>query len=320
VKRRDALIWTAALIALAIVAPYFLYPVFLMRALCLALFACSFNLLLGYVGLLSFGHAAFMGSAAYITAYTAKAWGWPPEIGIIAGVAVAAALGLVFGWLAIRRQGIYFAMITLALAQMVAFFAVEAPFTGGEDGIQAVPRGHLLGVIDLNDPLTMYYFVLVVFLFGFAVIQRTINSPFGQVIKAIRENEPRATSLGYRADRYKLLVFVLSAALAGLAGSTKALVLQLASLTDVDWTTSGQVVLMTLVGGAGTLLGPVVGAFIIVTMENYLAQMGSWVTIIEGVIFVVCVLTFRSGVVGVLLPYLTSAPTPQTTEPSAEAG
>jgi branched-chain amino acid transport system permease protein len=319
VKRRDALIWTAALIALAIVAPYFLYPVFLMRALCLALFACSFNLLLGYVGLLSFGHAAFMGSAAYITAYTVKAWGWPPEIGVIAGVAVAAGLGLVFGWLAIRRQGIYFAMITLALAQMVAFFAVEAPFTGGEDGIQAVPRGHLLGLLDLNDPLVMYYFVLVVFLFGFAVIQRMINSPFGQVIKAIRENEPRAISLGYRAERYKLLAFVLSAALAGLAGSTKALVLQLASLTDVDWTTSGQVVLMTLVGGAGTLLGPVVGAFVIVTMENYLAQMGSWVTIIEGVIFVVCVLTFRSGVVGVLMPYLTTRAQPAATEPSTEA-
>jgi branched-chain amino acid transport system permease protein len=318
VKRRDALIWTAALIALAIVAPYFLYPVFLMRALCLALFACAFNLLLGYVGLLSFGHAAFMGGAAYITAYTVKAWGWPPEIGILAGVAVAAALGAVFGWLAIRRQGIYFAMITLALAQMVAFFATEAPFTGGEDGIQAVPRGHLLGVLDLNDPLTMYYFVLVVFLFGFAVIQRTINSPFGQVIKAIRENEPRATSLGYRAERYKLLAFVLSAALAGLAGSTKALVLQLASLSDVDWTTSGQVVLMTLVGGVGALLGPVVGAFIIVTMENYLAQMGSWVTIIEGVIFVVCVLTFRSGVVGVLMPYLTRDTAPVTAEPSTE--
>jgi branched-chain amino acid transport system permease protein len=320
VKRRDALIWTAALIALAIVAPYFFYPVFLMRALCLALFACAFNLLLGYVGLLSFGHAAFMGGAAYITAYTVKSWGWPPEIGILAGVAVASALGAVFGWLAIRRQGIYFAMITLALAQMVAFFATEVPFTGGEDGIQAVPRGHLLGVIDLNDPLAMYYFVLVVFLFGFAVIQRTINSPFGQVTKAIRENEPRAISLGYRAERYKLLAFVLSAALAGLAGSTKALVLQLASLTDVDWTTSGQVVLMTLVGGAGTLLGPVVGAFVIVTMENYLAQMGSWVTIIEGVIFVVCVLTFRSGVVGVLAPYLTSRSEPTAAEPSTEAG
>ena len=306
-KRRDTLIWTVALIALALVAPYFLYPVFLMRALCLALFACAFNLLLGYVGMLSFGHAAFMGGAAYITAHTVKMWGWPPEIGILAGVAVAALLGAAFGWLAIRRQGIYFAMITLALAQMVAFFALEAPFTGGEDGIQAVPRGHLFGLIDLDNTFVMYYFVLAIFLVGFAIIQRTINSPFGQVIKAIRENEPRAISLGYRAERYKLLAFVLSAALAGLAGATKALVLQFASLTDVDWTTSGQVVLMTLVGGAGTLLGPVVGAFVIVTMENYLAQMGSWVTIIEGVIFVICVLTFRSGVVGVLAPYLTAA-------------
>jgi len=320
VKRRDIVIWTAALIGLALVAPYFLYPVFLMRALCLALFACAFNLLLGYVGLLSFGHAAFMGGAAYITAYTVKSWGWPPEIGILAGVAVAAALGAVFGWLAIRRQGIYFAMITLALAQMVAFFALQAPFTGGEDGIQAVPRGDLLGVIDLDNPFAMYYFVLAIFLAGFALIQRTINSPFGQVIMAIRDNEPRAISLGYRAERYKLLVFVLSAALAGLAGSTKALVLQLASLTDVDWTTSGQVVLMTLVGGVGTPLGPVVGAFIIVTMENYLAQMGSWVTIIEGIIFVVCVLTFRSGVVGVLTPYFARGETSKAAEPSAEAG
>ena len=317
-RRRDALIWTAALIALALVAPYFLYPVFLMRALCLALFACAFNLLLGYVGLLSFGHAAFMGSAAYITAHTVKSWGWPPELGILGGVGVATLLGAAFGWLAIRRQGIYFAMITLALAQMVAFFALEAPFTGGEDGIQAVPRGHLFGLIDLDDMLVMYYFVLAVFLLGFAVIARAINSPFGQVIKAIRENEPRAISLGYRAERYKLLAFVLSAALAGLAGSAKCLVLQFASLTDVDWTTSGQVVLMTLVGGVGTLLGPVVGAFIIVTMENYLAQMGSWVTIIEGVIFVVCVLTFRRGIVGVIVPYLTGGSEPEATEPSAE--
>ena len=238
-KSRDALIWTVALIALALVAPYFLYPVFLMRALCLALFACAFNLLLGYVGLLSFGHAAFMGSAAYITAHTVKIWGWPPEFGILAGVAVAALLGAAFGWLAIRRQGIYFAMITLALAQMVAFFALEVPFTGGEDGIQAVPRGHLLGFIDLDNTFTMYYFVLAIFLIGFAIIQRTVNSPFGQVIKAIRDNEPRAISLGYRAERYKLLAFVLSAALAGLAGATKCLVLNLASLTDVDWTTSG---------------------------------------------------------------------------------
>jgi branched-chain amino acid transport system permease protein len=317
-KRRDILLWTAALIGLALVAPYFLYPVFLMRALCLALFACAFNLLLGYVGLLSFGHAAFLGSAAYITAHTVKMWGWPPEIGILAGVAVAASLGAVFGWLAIRRQGIYFAMITLALAQMVAFFATEAPFTGGEDGIQAVPRGHLLGLIDLDNTFTMYYFVLAVFLVGFAIIQRTVNSPFGQVTKAIRENEPRAISLGYRAERYKLLAFVLSAALAGLAGSTKVLVLQFASLSDVDWTTSGQVVLMTLVGGVGTFLGPVVGAFIIVTMENYLAQAGSWVTIIEGVIFVVCVLTFRRGIVGVLAPYLTGKNEPTVVEPSTE--
>jgi branched-chain amino acid transport system permease protein len=317
-KRRDTLIWTVALIGLALVAPYFFYPVFLMRALCLALFACSFNLLLGYVGLLSFGHAAFMGSAAYITAHTVKVWGLPPEIGILAGVAVAAMLGAAFGWLAIRRQGIYFAMITLALAQMVAFFALEVPFTGGEDGIQAVPRGHLLGLLDLDNTFTMYYFVLAVFLAGFAIIQRTINSPFGQVIKAIRENEPRSISLGYRAERYKLLAFVLSSALAGLAGATKVLVLQFASLTDVDWTTSGQVVLMTLVGGVGTLLGPVVGAFIIVTMENYLAQMGSWVTIIEGVIFVVCVLTFRRGIVGVIAPYLTSSGEPKIAEPSAE--
>jgi branched-chain amino acid transport system permease protein len=318
VKRRDALIWAAALIGLALVAPFFLYPVFLMRALCLALFACAFNLLLGYVGLLSFGHAAFMGGAAYITAHTVKMWGWPPEIGILAGVAVAALLGAAFGWLAIRRQGIYFAMITLALAQMVAFFALEAPFTGGEDGIQAVPRGHLLGLIDLNNTLAMYYFVLAIFLVGFAIIQRTINSPFGQVIKAIRENEPRAISLGYRAERYKLLAFVLSAALAGLAGATKALVLQFASLTDVDWTTSGAVVLMTLVGGVGTPLGPVVGAFIIVTMENYLAQTGSWVTIIEGVIFVVCVLTFRRGIVGVIAPYVTGKIEPKMAEPSPE--
>jgi branched-chain amino acid transport system permease protein len=316
--RRDTLIWTVALIALALVAPYFLYPLFLMRALCLALFACAFNLLLGYVGLLSFGHAAFMGGAAYITAHTVKMWGWPPELGILAGVAVAAALGAAFGWLAIRRQGIYFAMITLALAQMVAFFALEAPFTGGEDGIQAVPRGHLFGLIDLDNMLVMYYFVLAVFLIGFAIIARAINSPFGQVIKAIRENEPRATSLGYRAERYKLLAFVLSAALAGLAGSTKTLVLQFASLTDVDWTTSGAVVLMTLVGGVGTPLGPVVGAFIIVTMENYLAQMGSWVTIIEGMTFVICVLTFRRGIVGVLAPYLIGGSESKAAEPSTE--
>jgi branched-chain amino acid transport system permease protein len=297
-------LWTAALVALALGAPFVLYPVFLMNALCFALFACAFNLLLGYVGLLSFGHAAFFGSASYVTAHAVKVWGLPPIPGILAGTAAAALLGAVFGWLATRRQGIYFAMITLALAQMVYFFALEAPFTHGEDGIQAVPRGRLFGVVDLNDTLTMYYFVLAVFLAGFAIIVRAINSPFGQVIKAIRENEPRAVSLGYRAEHYKLVAFILSATLSGLAGSTKALVFQLASLTDVDWPTSGQVVLMTLVGGLGTLLGPVVGAFIVTAMENYLAQFGSWVTIIEGAIFVICVLTFRRGIIGILAPHL----------------
>jgi branched-chain amino acid transport system permease protein len=297
-------LWTAGLIALAAAAPFFLYPVFLMKALCMALFACAFNLLLGYVGLLSFGHAAFFGTASYITAYTAKVWGLPPELAILAGVAVAAALGFVFGYLAIRRQGIYFAMVTLAFAQMVFFFCLQAKFTGGEDGIQAVPRGYLFGIIDLNHPLVMSYFVLAVFLFGFGVIVRAIYSPFGQVLKAIRENEPRAISLGYRTEQYKLLAFILSAALAGLAGSTKALVFQFASLTDVDWTMSGEVVLMTLVGGIGTILGPVVGAFLLTTMENYLAQAGSWVTTIEGGIFVLCVLTFREGIVGVIAPYV----------------
>ncbi len=295
---------TMGLIGLGVVAPFFLYPVFVMRGLCMALFACAFNLLVGYVGLLSFGHAAFFGSAAYITAYTAKAWGLPPELAIIAGVGTAAALGLVFGYLTIRRQGIYFAMITLAFAQMVFFFCLQAKFTGGEDGIQAVPRGFLFGVFDLNNTLVMYYFVLAVFLFGFGLIHRTIHSPFGQVMKAIRENEPRAISLGYRAEQYKLLAFVLSATLAGLAGSIKSLVFQFASLTDVDWTMSGEVVLMTLLGGIGTVLGPVVGAFVIVTMETYLAQTGSWVTIIEGIIFVLCVMTFRQGIVGVVAPYV----------------
>jgi branched-chain amino acid transport system permease protein len=309
-RGRASLYWAVALLALALAGPFLWYPVFLMQALCWALFACAFNLLLGYVGLLSFGHATFFGSAAYITAYTVKAWGLPPELGILAGVAVATAMGAVFGWLAIRRQGIYFAMITLAFAQMVYFFAVEAPFTGGEDGIQAVPRGHLFGLVDLSHSLTMYYFVLAVFLIGFGIIARTIDSPFGQVLKAIRENEPRAISLGYRVDRYKILAFVLSAALAGLAGSTKALVFQFAALSDVDWPTSGDVVLMTLIGGVGTSLGPVVGAFIVVTMENYLAQTGSWVTIIEGTIFALCVLTFRRGIVGVVAPYLAGRPAP----------
>jgi len=289
---------SVALLAAALVAPFILYPVFLMKALCFALFACAFNLLIGYVGLLSFGHAAFFGAAGYVTAHGAKVWGLTPELAILVGTAASALLGIVFGGLALRRQGIYFAMVTLALAQMLFFYALQTPFTHGEDGIQAVPRGYLFGVIDLNQPLVMYYFVLAIFLIGFAVIHRTIHSPFGQVLKAIRENEPRAISLGYKTDHYKLVAFVLSATLAGLAGGTKSLVFQLASLTDVDWTMSGQVVLMTLLGGLGTVLGPVVGAFVVVTMENYLAQFGSWVTIIQGVIFVLCVLTFRRGIVG----------------------
>jgi branched-chain amino acid transport system permease protein len=288
------------LLALLLVAPFVIYPSFLMTALCFALFACAFNLLIGYVGLLSFGHAAYFGGAAYITAHVVKVWGWSPELGILAGVAVAAFLGLIFGSLAIRRQGIYFAMITLALSQMIYFFALQAPFTGGEDGIQAIPRRHLFGLIDLSDTLTMYYFVVAVFLIGFGIIYRTIHSPFGQILKAIRENEPRAVSLGYDVDRFKLLAFVLSTALCGLAGGTKALVSQIASLTDVHWAMSGEVVLITLVGGIGTVLGPVVGAFIVIAMQNYLAEWGEWVLVIQGVIFVVIVMSLRRGVVGEL--------------------
>ncbi|HUK61065.1 MAG TPA: branched-chain amino acid ABC transporter permease [Stellaceae bacterium] len=288
------------LLAAALGAPFVFYPVFVMKALCFALFASAFNLLIGYVGLASFGHAAFFGWAAYATAFAVKSWGLPPLPGILLGTALAAAMGLVFGWLAIRRQGIYFAMITLALAQMMYFVAVEAKFTGGEDGIQAVPRGRLLGLVDLNDPLAMYYFVLAIFLVGFAILWRTVNSPFGEVLKAIRENEGRAVSLGYRTEHYKLLAFTLSAAISGLAGATKALVFQLASLTDVYFSTSGDVLLMALLGGIGTLFGPTAGAIVMVGMENYLAQFGSWVTVIEGVIFVVCVLTFRRGIVGEL--------------------
>ena len=282
------------------VAPFVLYPVFLMKALCFALFACAFNLLIGYVGLLSFGHAAFLGSAGYVSAYTAKVWGWRPELAILAGVLTAGALGVIIGFLSIRSKGIYFANITLALAQMMYFFCVQAPFTGGEDGIQAVPRGMMFGVLDLRQPLTMYFVVLAIFAGGFLLIYRAIHSPFGQVLKAIRENEPRAVSLGYQPEHYKLIVFVLSAALSGLAGGTKAIVFQLASLTDVHWTMSGEVVLMTLLGGLGTVFGPVVGALVVVTMENYLAQFGAWVTIVQGGIFVVCVLTFRRGIIGEL--------------------
>jgi branched-chain amino acid transport system permease protein len=281
-------------------APFVLYPVFLMKALCFALFACAFNLLIGYVGLLSFGHAAFLGSAGYVSAHTAKVWGWRPELAILAGVATAGALGVVIGFLSIRSKGIYFANITLALAQMMYFFCVQVPFTGGEDGIQAVPRGMMFGVLDLRQPLTMYFVVLGIFAGGFLLIYRAIHSPFGQVLKAIRENEPRAVSLGYQPEHYKLIVFVLSAALSGLAGGTKAIVFQLASLTDVHWTMSGEVVLMTLLGGLGTVFGPVAGALVLVTMENYLAQFGAWVTIVQGAIFVVCVLTFRRGIIGEL--------------------
>ncbi len=288
----------AALILLLILAPMAIYPVFLMKVLCFALFALAFNLLIGYVGLLSFGHAMFFGFSAYISAYTVKAWGWPTEVGIIAGTAVAALLGLVAGALAIRRQGIYFAMVTLALAQMVFFFCLQAPFTGGEDGIQAVPRRPLLGFIDISSDLNFYYVVLAIFAAGFLIIYRTIHSPFGQVLKAIRENEARAISLGYHVDQYKLLAFVLSATLTGLAGSTKAIVFQLASLTDVAWQMSGEAVLMTLVGGMGTVFGPIVGAAIIITMQNYLAGFGEWVLVIQGVIFVITVLLFRRGVVG----------------------
>ena len=290
----------AVMVALLVAAPFVVYPVFLMKALCFALFACAFNLLIGYVGLLSFGHATFLGSAGYITAHAAKVWGWGPATAILAGAAAAGVLGLAVGVLAIRRQGIYFAMTTLALAQMIYFFCLQAPFTHGEDGIQAVPRGRLLGLLDLNHTLTLYFVVLAVFLAGFLIIYRAIHSPFGQVLKAIRENEPRAISLGYKADQYKLIAFVVSTLLAGVAGGTKALVFQLASLTDVHWTMSGEVVLMTLLGGLGTVFGPVVGAFLVITLENYLAQLGAWVTVVQGAIFVVCVLTFRRGVVGEL--------------------
>jgi branched-chain amino acid transport system permease protein len=289
-----------AMTAVLVAAPFVVYPVFLMKALCFALFACAFNLLIGYVGLLSFGHAAFLGSAGYASAHAAKVWGFPPELAILFGTAVAGALGLGIGALAIRRLGIYFAMTTLALAQMIYFFALQAPFTGGEDGIQAVPRGMLFGVLNLRSTLTLYFVVLAVFLGGFLLIHRIINSPFGRVLTGIRDHEPRAVSLGYKADHYKLIAFGLSATLSGLAGGTKAIVFQLASLTDVHWTMSGEVVLMTLLGGLGTVYGPVVGAFVVIALENYLAELGAWLTVVQGAIFVVCVLTFRRGIVGEL--------------------
>jgi branched-chain amino acid transport system permease protein len=310
------------MLAIIIFAPAVIYPVSLMKALCFALFACAFNLLIGYVGLLSFGHALFFGWAAYVAAHLAKigtisipywmsGWHWyaialpplPPELAILGGTLTGAVLGLIVGSIAIRRQGIYFAMITLALAQMMFFFAVQAPFTHGEDGIQAVPRGWLFGIFNLGDQKAMYITVAVIFLAGFLLIYRIINSPFGEVLKAIRENEARAISLGYKTERYKLMAFVLSTTLAGTAGATKAIVFQLASLTDVDWPMSGEVVLMTLVGGLGTIFGPVVGAFIVIAMQDNLAQYGQWVLVIQGVIFVLCVLLFRRGVVGEIANY-----------------
>jgi branched-chain amino acid transport system permease protein len=281
-----------------VVAPFYIYPLFLMQALCFALFACAFNLLIGYVGLLSFGHALYFGWASYLSAHAAKVWGLSPELAILTGASTAGLLGIVAGVVAIRRQGIYFAMITLALAQMMFFFALQAKFTGGEDGIQAVPRGKLFGVFDLSDEMTMYAVVLTIFLASFLFIYRIVHSPFGEVLKAIRENEARAVSLGYKTDRYKLVAFVLSAIFAGIAGATKAVVLQLASLTDVNWPMSGEVVLMTLVGGLGTIFGPVVGAFVIMIMQYKLAPLGEWVLVIQGVIFVLCVLLFRRGIVG----------------------
>ena len=292
--------WVAAglMVAFFAIAPYFVYPVFLMKVMCFALFACAFNLLLGFGGLLSFGHAMFFGTSGYAAAHAAKVWGLTPELSVLFATLCATVLAWVVGLLAIRRQGIYFAMITLALSQMVYFVYLQTPFTGGEDGIQGVPHGQLFGFIDLNHEVAMYIFVLAIFLLGFGLVWRIVHSPFGQVLKAIRENEQRALSLGYDTDRFKLIAFILSGTVAGMAGGTKALVFQLASLTDVHWTMSGEVVLMTLVGGLGTLFGPVVGAAVIVTMQNYLAQLGSWVTVVQGLVFVVCVMLFRKGVVG----------------------
>ncbi len=304
IQRLGHITWLVVL-ALLVVAPFIgLYPVFLMNALCFAIFACAFNLLLGYTGLLSFGHAAFMGSAAYATGWLVRSAGWSPELGVLAGTLVAGFLGLLVGLVAIRRQGIYFAMVTLAMAQMIYFICLQAPFTGGEDGLQGVPRGNLFGLIPLGSDITMYFVVLAVFVAVFLGIMRIVHSPYGQVLKAIRENEPRAISLGYDVDRYKLLAFVLSTAIAGLAGSLKTLVLGFATLSDVHWSLSGEVVLMTLLGGMGTFAGPVIGAVTIIGLQNFLAdRVGSWVTVIIGVIFVFCVIAFRKGIVGELLAW-----------------
>jgi branched-chain amino acid transport system permease protein len=300
----DAMIAFAIMTALLLVVPLTgVYPFFVMQALCFALLACAFNLLIGYGGLLSFGHAMFLGSAGYFTAHALKVWGVSPELGIIIGTVGAAVLGVITGLVAIRRQGIYFAMITLALSQLLYFIYLQTPFTHGEDGIQGIPQGYLFGIFNLARPNTLYYVILAGFLFGFLVIYRAINSPFGEVLKAIRENEPRAISLGYKTDQYKFLAYVLSATLAGLAGSLKVFVAQNASLTDVHWTMSGEIVLMTLVGGLGTVFGPVIGAFVIIAMQQYLAGFGQWVTVIQGAIFVICVMTFRRGVIGEIAHY-----------------
>lgn len=303
--RQPALAWWLCLALLALIVPFqsVVYPVFVMKMLCYALFACAFNLLLGYGGLLSFGHAAFFGGASYTTAYLCTSLGASPLIGLVAGLATGVGLGWAIGVIAIRRQGIYFAMVTLALAQLVYFVALQTPFTGGEDGIQNVPRGMLLGVLDLSNDTAMYYLVLTIFVIGYALVHRVIHSPFGEVLKAIHENEARALSLGYKVNRFKLVAFVLSSGLAGLAGSTKALVFQVATLADVHWHASGEVVLMTLLGGVGTLLGPVVGAAVVVTLQKYLSGAGSWSTVVLGAVFMVCVLAFRRGIVGELVAF-----------------
>src|SRR6201999_1868341 len=302
---RDEMVAFGIMTALLLIVPFTgLYPFFVMQALCFALLACAFNLLIGYGGLLSFGHAMFLGSAGYFTAHALKVWGLSPELGIVVGTAGAAALGVITGLVAIRRQGIYFSMITLALSQLLYFIYLQTPFTHGEDGIQGIPQGYLFGIFNLAKPTTLYYVILVGFLGGFLLIYRTINSPFGEVLKSIRENEPRAISLGYKTDQYKLLAYILSGTLAGFAGSLKVFVAQNASLTDVHWSMSGEIVLMTLVGGLGTVFGPVVGAFIIIAMQQYLAGFGQWVTVIQGVIFVSCVLLFRRGIVGEIAHFL----------------
>jgi branched-chain amino acid transport system permease protein len=310
----------ALVLASALAAPLLVYPVFLMKIFCFALFACAFNLLIGYTGLLSFGHAAFLGTGAYAAAYAMRTWGFTPELGILFGTAAAGMAGLLVGGLAIRRQGIYFAMITLALAQMIYFCFLQAPFTGGEDGLQGVPRGRLLAILSLENDLILYYFVLAVCLFGFWLVYRSVHSPFGQILKAIRENEQRALSLGYDVDRFKLLAFVLSAGLSGMAGATKTLVFGFATLTDAHWQTSGEVVLMTLLGGMGTIFGPALGAAFIVALQNELSdKVGSKVTIIIGLFFIICVLSFRRGIAGEIAVWATKLKEPLRTRASQDA-